>query len=61
MIACYFNRISVVKAIIEWRDDCGYGVDLNAKDREGDTALDWSLILPKNGNNVADFLYSKGV
>jgi len=30
MMACYYGRLAVVKAIIEWRDPDGAQVDLNA-------------------------------
>jgi len=48
----------VVKAIVEYRNDKGEGVDLNAKNKNGCTALD-SAVLRKH-HDVAVYLHSKG-
>jgi serine/threonine protein kinase len=55
--ACFWGRLLVVKAIVEWRDDKGEGVDLNAKTK-GETALDWAVI--KDKPDIAAYLHSKG-
>jgi len=58
MKACIEDSLLVVKAIVEYRNDKGEGVDLNAKDKDGATALDWAVIC--RSHDVAAYLHSKG-
>jgi len=58
MIACLEVRLLVVKAIVEYRNDKGEGVDLNAKDKDGYTALDKAVYYVSH--DVAAYLHSKG-
>jgi len=58
MRACRWGRLLVVKAIVEYRNDKVEGVDLNAKDKNGYTVLDWAVNY--NRHDVAAYLHSKG-